>query len=288
MSINIQTIKDIRLYLAKELEEIYSITESGSITNIVIKTVFSTNKLHQLYLDKPVVNKEQAQRVVDICKELKTGKPLQYVLGETVFYDCIIRLNNSTLIPRPETEELVDLIIKENKDYSGQIIDFGTGSGCIAVALAANMPGSEVTGTDISEEAISMARENAMLNNVTVKFLIEDIFSSDQNMFGKAGIIVSNPPYVRNSEKLLMSKNVLDFEPPAALFVQDSDPLVFYRAILGLTRNILTSDGKIYFEINEALGKQMLQLFESFGYSEAEIVKDINGNDRIIKGRRNG
>ena len=177
---------------------------------------------------KPVTS-EQVKRVVDICKELKTGKPIQYILGETIFYDCIIRVNNATLIPRPETEELVDLIIRENRGLPGNIIDIGTGSGCIAIALAANLPGAVITGIDISDEAIRIARENALLNNVAVSFVKGDIFNFDYEIVNKAEIIVSNPPYVRNSEKQFMSKNVLDFEPHNALFVTDSDPLVYYQ-----------------------------------------------------------
>ncbi|MCE5347062.1 MAG: peptide chain release factor N(5)-glutamine methyltransferase [Bacteroidales bacterium] len=287
MAVNIQTIKDIRLYLAKELGDIYQEPEINAISNIIIKTVFNVKKLHQLYLTGQTVNNQQAERIIGICKELKTGKPVQYVLGETSFYDCTIKLNSYTLIPRPETEELVDLLVRENKGFHGNIIDFGTGSGCIAIAVAANLPGSEVTGIDISEEAISVAHENALLNNVAVRFVKGDIFNFDHNIVKRSGIIVSNPPYVRNSEKQFMSKNVLDFEPPAALFVPDSDPLLYYRTILKLAVSILLPSGKVYFEINESLGNQMFQLIELSGYSGIKIIKDINGKDRIITGTKN-
>ena len=287
MGVKIQTIKDIRFYLAKELKGIYRETEIRVLADILIKTVTGLKKLHQLYDSGSPVTNTEAEKIIEFTNELKTGKPLQYILGETTFYDCIIKVNGSTLIPRPETEELVDLIIRENKDYRGNIIDFGTGSGCIAIALAVNLPFSSITGIDISGDAISLARENAVLNNVKISFIKSDILNFGEEEFTKAGIIVSNPPYVRNSEKLLMGKNVIDFEPPLALFVPDYDPLVYYRAILKLAENILLPAGRLYFEINEAMGKSLIQLFESSGYSEIEIVPDINDKERIIKGRKN-
>jgi len=286
MGVNIQTIKDIRFYLAKELEKIYQEPEISALSDMIIKTVTGIQKLHQLYMKEHIFTRQQAERIINICKDLKTGKPIQYILGETSFYDCAIKVTSSTLIPRSETEELVDLIIRENKDYQGTIIDIGTGSGCIAVALAVNLPGAVVTGIDISDEAIMIARENAQLNNVTISFLIGDVLSFDSDRIDKAGIIVSNPPYVRNSEKQFMSKNVLDFEPHSALFVPESDPLIYYRAILKLADKILLHSGRLYFEINEAMGKLMVQLLESYGYTEIQIVADINGKERIIKGTK--
>lgn len=169
----------------------------------------------------------------------------------------------------------------------GDIIDIGTGSGCIAISLAANLPGSSITATDISDKAIVIAKENAVLNNVVVSFIKSDIFNIDSEIVKKADIMVSNPPYVRNSEKKLMKKNVLDFEPQNALFVTDSNPLIFYDAILKFADKILGPSGRLYFEINEAMGKLMFQLLKSYGYSEIEIISDINGKDRIIKGGKN-
>jgi release factor glutamine methyltransferase len=286
MGVKIQTIKDIRICLAKELVEIYTDQEISTISSIIINTVTGVKRLQQFYMPEKKVNRGHAGRIFDICKELKTGKPLQYILGETFFFDCIIKVNNSTLIPRPETEELVDLIIRENKNFQGNIIDIGTGSGCIAIALAANLPGSLVTGADISDDAIRTAQENAVLNNVKVSFIKYDVFSSDIVRFEKADIIVSNPPYVRLSEKQYMNKNVLDFEPALALFVDDSDPLKYYRAILEFAEKILVPGGKVYFEINEAMGTPMVQLLSSYRYSEVYIIEDLNRKDRIIKGTK--
>jgi release factor glutamine methyltransferase len=288
MAIKIQTIKDIRSYLRSELEATYPEEEIRAITNIIIRSVLQIPTTYHVFLSDESVNSMQASRIIDISRDLKSGKPVQYILGETTFYDCTIKLNGSTLIPRQETEELVDLVISENRGYAGNIIDFGTGSGCIAIALASNLPGSRVTGTDISDDALKIAGENAGLNNVKITFIKDDMMDSDCSQLEKAGIIVSNPPYVRNSEKALMNKNVLEFEPESALFVADSDPLVYYNCILQKADTILDPGGRIYFEINEMLGKEMVQLLESYVYGDLNIVRDINGKDRIIKGTKHG
>jgi release factor glutamine methyltransferase len=286
MAVKIQTIKDIRFYLKKELHDIYTEPEIRVLSDILIKTITGITKLHQLYDNVYPVAGDEADKIIKFAGKLKSGTPVQYIIGETTFYNCTIKVNGSTLIPRPETEELVDLIIRQNMDYYGNIIDFGTGSGCIAIALAVNLKHSNVTGTDISDEAIRIAHQNSILNNVRVNFLTDDIFNPHPEELSKAGIIVSNPPYVRNSEKLHMSENVLGFEPHLALFVNDSEPLVFYDAILKLAEKLLLPGGRIYFEINEAMGSPLVKLLESFGYSEIIITSDINDKQRIIEGRK--
>jgi release factor glutamine methyltransferase len=287
MGVNIRTIKDIKLYLASELQILYPETEISAIAVIIISAVTGLTSLHQIHQAGKKITVVQANRVKTICEELKTGKPVQYIIGETVFYGCLIKVNASALIPRQETEELVDLIIRENHGFKGTILDIGTGTGCIAIALALNLPGSRVTGTDISPIAIALSRENAGLNRADVTFLENDILKPIQDIDIRADIIVSNPPYVRNSEKQFMNRNVLDFEPPLALFVDDSDPLLFYRAILEHADKILLPGGKIYFEINEAMGKPMAALSKSYGFTGVEIVADLNGRERIIKCRKN-
>jgi release factor glutamine methyltransferase len=288
MGVNIQTIKDIRFYLARELGEIYPEPELSALTNIIIKTLFNTTKLHQIYFTDQKVSLIQAEKCIKLCNELKKGIPVQYILGETIFYDCRIKVTSATLIPRQETEELVHHILRQNKGFQGNLIDFGTGSGCIAITLALNLPGSAITAIDISDEALVVARENAALNNVIVSFQKGDILNFDSGSVSMAGIIVSNPPYVRHSEKKLMSRNVIDYEPHQALFVDDSDPLIFYRAILSIAAGILLPGGAIWFEINEAFGNSMAELLTSFGYINISVIKDINGKDRIIKGSKNG
>jgi release factor glutamine methyltransferase len=288
MTVKIQTIKDIRLFLAGELKGIYSEHEISAMTIIIIKTLFRFSKLHALAFPESPVTKKQVSEVTRICTELKTGKPIQYIIGETGFYNCTFRVNSETLIPRPETEELVDLIIKENKDFRGSILDAGTGSGCIAIALAINLPEAVVSGFDISEGALEIAKENARLNKTKVIFFKADIFDTEFNKFSNTDILVSNPPYIRDSEKKYMDRNVINFEPRNALFVPDSDPLKYYRALIEMAGKILVPDGKIYFEINEALGKEIANLLNVPGYSQINVLKDINGRDRIIKGVKNG
>jgi release factor glutamine methyltransferase len=287
MGMKIQTLRDIRSCLSRELQGVYPEPEINALANIIIKTLPEIKKLHQIYNPDQVLSAENVEYINSVIEELRTGKPIQYILGYTEFYNCRIRVTGATLIPRPETEELTDLVIKENSGYNGTIIDFGTGSGCIAIALAKNLPDSFVTGTDISDEAVQVAVSNAELNKVKVNFLREDIFNPVKLLSVRAGIIVSNPPYVRNSEKALMHKNVLNFEPSMALFVNDSEPLIYYKSILETAGRILLPGGKVYFEINEALGNEMAALLEEFKYSEKELVKDINGKTRFIKGKKN-
>ncbi len=287
MGVNIQTIKEIRLYLKEELEGLYPLHEINAISSIIVKEVLKTPPLHYLALPETPVQKKHVQRISGICRELKKGRPLQYILGYTEFYNCTILVDQNTLIPRPETEELTDLIIKENRGFTGAVLDAGTGSGCIAIALAINLPGTTVTGFDISEGAIRKAVENASLNNAHVTFHVADIFNPDPLLLRDTGIIVSNPPYIRESEKRQMSENVLNYEPHEALFVPDSDPLIFYRAIIELASRILVPRGKVYFEINEAMGKQLSELLLTSGFAFVEIIKDLNNKERIIKGIKN-
>ena len=288
MSVNIQTIKDIKPFLLNRLGEIYPETEINAITNIIIKTLFGTSKLQAMLMPELKITSVKKKEISRICEELRSGKPLQYVLGETSFYNCTIRVDKSTLIPRPETEELVDLVIKENKDKIPAILDIATGSGCIAIALAVNLPGAEVSAFDISADALEKAKENALLNKAAVAFFKADIFNPELPEKKSFDIIVCNPPYVLESEKKLMAGNVLGFEPHAALFVPDADPLRFYKAVLFIAEKSLKVKGKIYFEINERMGQQGSLLLRESGFIDVEVIKDINGKDRILKGVKNG
>jgi release factor glutamine methyltransferase len=287
MSVKIQTIKEIRNYLLKELKEIYPEQEIMAITNLIFKTQCGIDRLHLALHSNRILSSNVVSRICEISNELKTGKPVQYVLGETSFYDCTIKVDNETLIPRPETEELVDMIIRENKDFDGRITDIGTGSGCIAIALKKKLPDSKVTAIDISEPALKIASSNSILNNVVVSFLKADILHPDSGLISRSEIIVSNPPYVLESEKQLMKHNVLDFEPHSALFVPDDNPLVFYKAIINLSESILIPGGKLYFEINQNMGDEIQQLLVSAGYSGVQIIMDINGKNRFAKGIMN-
>jgi len=288
MSINIQTIRDLQIYLKKELEGLYPDTEISAFTRIILKTLFKGEKLHHLYNNSLRLNEKEQKRIKEISRDLKTGKPIQYILGETIFYDCLIKVNKETLIPRQETEELVDLVIRENKGIRGKIIDIGTGSGCIAIALSKNLPLAEITGTDNSEGALRVAENNARLNNAKVNFLLDDILNPKIQNLAPVMIIISNPPYVCESEKKNMSRNVLEFEPHTSLFVPDTDPLKYYRSILDTSESLLAPDGKVYFEINESMGSEMTSLLHFKSFIEVRIVKDINGKERIIKGTIHG
>ena len=287
MAVNLQTIKEIRNYLVTELGEIYSPSEAGSIINIVLKHVLRKDNLYLFSRPEDPIPEKNIDKLLDISNQLKTGKPVQYIVGETDFYGYRIIVNGNVLIPRPETEELVDLVIKENPAYTGHVLDIGTGSGCIAVALAGNLPQAAVTAIDNSSPALRTASVNARNNDVNIKFLDFDIMSGLIPETGTAEIIVSNPPYVLNSEKSSMHKNILDFEPAAALFVPDNEPLKFYKAILDIAIELLLKGGRIYFEINESKGKSMADLLGYYSYSDIRVIKDMNGKDRIIKGIKN-
>ena len=287
MAVKLQTIKDIRNYLTGELSELYPRQESVSIADAVITKVFGMDRLTSILKENEVIDdRKKTETILRYCIGLKKGKPLQYVTGETLFYDCVIKVSRGVLIPRPETEELVDLVVKENKGFAGSIIDIGTGSGAIAIALAASFPLARITGIDISPAAIRTAIKNAENNNVPVAFLKADIFRINPAGLPKSDIIISNPPYVRDSEKKNMKKNVLGFEPHRALFVPDSDPLKYYRAILKLADHILIPGGSVYFEINEAMVKQVSDILELHKFSEIKIIKDLNGKNRIAKGKK--
>lgn len=236
-----------------------------------------------LYLD-PEAETEEIPDLSAAVRELMAGRPLQYVLGETEFYGRSLKVNESVLIPRPETEELVRWIAEEHRNASPRIIDIGTGSGAIAIALATELPGAEVSALDISPEALETARENAERNEVRVSFLQCDILR--EKPAGKFDVIVSNPPYVRESEKTEMRSNVLDHEPGTALFVPDSDPLLFYREIAAWGREALNDGGTLYFEINEAFGPETGELLSALGYGHVEVRKDLFGKDRMARGSR--
>ena len=209
-------------------------------------------------------------------------EPIQYILGETEFYGLPFKVTPATLIPRPETEELVDWIIANCNKNPKTLLDIGTGSGCIAIALAKNLPAVKVSAMDISEEALKVASENAIYNKVTVNFSKKDILGTS-TLPQKYDVIISNPPYVRNSEKEMMQKNVLDFEPASALFVEDDNPLLFYSKIAKLAKNYLNPNGFLFFEINEYLSKEVIQLLERESFSEIELKQDFFGKDRMIK-----
>jgi release factor glutamine methyltransferase len=280
-------IKQYRTLFIKELSPFYDAYEAESFFYLILE-----NK-HQLRQIDLALNHELTFSETDfeawdsLLTQLKKEVPIQYLLGKTNFYGLDFEVNENVLIPRPETEELVEWIIKENPiiDITKKIkiLDIGTGSGCIAISLAKNLPNAEVYGVDVSKKAIETAKKNAINNNVDVTFVFLDILDTDI-LTCSFDIIVSNPPYVRNLEKEEIKKNVLDYEPHLALFVDDNDALIFYRKIAALAKSSLLENGQLFFEINQYLGKEMTDLLEKMNYKNIELKKDIYDNDRMIKG----
>lgn len=219
-------------------------------------------------------------------KDLLKNKPIQYIIGETGFCNLKFKVNENVLIPRPETAEMVYRIYNEQltiNNYPFSILDIGTGSGCIAISLAKAIPDSKVYALDVSGEALKVAKENAIYNDVNINFIHDDILNLKNNIETKFDIIVSNPPYVRELEKADMHDNVLEWEPHKALFVSDNDPLIFYRNILEFAKSHLKENGEIWFEINEFLGKEMTDLCHELGFSDVNIYKDFRGKERILR-----
>ena len=277
-----QTIKSIQDLLKEELKMIYPQREIESIIYILLEHLLNYSKIEIQLNKNEKIEQNIFDQITSALQDLKNSVPIQYIIGETEFYDLTFKVNKHTLIPRQETEELVHAIINENKIAAPNILDIGTGSGCIPIVLACNIAGANVSSVDISEGAIVIAKENATLNNVKIDFHLRDFLKWDAYSWERGyDIIVSNPPYVKESEKELMEKNVLTYEPHTALFVDDEDPLIFYRRIAEFAKVHLRKGGKLYFEINEALGQEMIELQKSLGFSSVRLMKDLNGRDRM-------
>lgn len=261
-----------------QLSTIYSKLEAGELTSWLFEHFLGLKRMDVL---KNSLIDEVPQAMQKAMEELMQQKPIQYILGEAPFYGRTFQVNPTVLIPRNETEELVHMIIKENKFATPSILDIGTGSGCIPISLALEIPGSHVSALDISEEALAVAQSNAAKLLATVDFYRVDILN-EAIPVDNLDIIVSNPPYVKHSEKALMHPNVLEHEPHLALFVYDEDPLLFYRVIAEKAKNALKSGGKLYFEINEALGQETANLLQTQGYQQVQIHQDLNGKNRMV------
>jgi release factor glutamine methyltransferase len=266
---------------------LYEDQEKANIAYLILEDLFKITKT-DLLLDKKIKEYDQ-EKIKDIINRLNKAEPIQYILGHTEFYGRKFTVNKNVLIPRPETEELVDLIIKENrKNKNLTILDIGTGSGCIAISLSKEISGSEIFALDISKEALSVARQNAKDLNAGINFIEADIINNSENKLNdlKFKLIVSNPPYITDSEKKLMHQNVLAYEPDRALFVRDEDPLLFYRTIIEFSHEHLLPNGSCYFEINEAYGNDIRELFEKNNFTEIRIIRDMQDKDRFAVARK--
>jgi len=272
---------EYRHHFKSSLEGKYPTEEVISFFNWLCESYLFLKRAEiPLELKRSLTEEEQSLFDNALC-QLEKDVPIQYILGETEFYGLKFRLTPDVLIPRPETEELVDWIIKETAPGKISILDIGTGSGCIAINLAKHFPDAKVFAIDISSKALAVAEENARLNQVQVDFFQVDVLN-DAIPDKLWDVIVSNPPYVRNSEKEKMQANVLDYEPHTALFVTDEEPLLFYRKIAEISKTHLVPNGSLYFEINEAYGMEVIKLLETLGFKKVTLKKDFFGKDRMV------
>jgi release factor glutamine methyltransferase len=269
-------------HIKSELQGLYPETEIKSFTYLILEKLTGFSRTEILLNKNTLFSVEQHNMIESFIEKLKKNVPIQYILGETEFYGLTFNVNESVLIPRPETEELVDWIRNENDCIGNlQLLDIGTGSGCIAISLKHEFPDSTVEAFDISDEALETARSNANRNQLDVNFSKVDILNTP-DFEKKWDIIVSNPPYVTEHEKSGIHPNVLENEPHMALFVPDNDPLLFYRKIALFAQKYLENNGKLYFEINREYGKATVDLLAGMGFTDIELRKDISGNDRMI------
>jgi release factor glutamine methyltransferase len=286
MKIPSNKVSDIMNYFRGELYSLYDKEEIEKFIEYCFGEFIAFKKTDLLLKQDKTVSESDLLKFHFAVKDLKRGRPIQYVIGKTWFYGMEFMVTNDVLIPRPETEELVRLVIDEAKKHneSFSILDIGTGSGCIAVALKKNLPRCHVYALDISEEALNVAKQNAEKNNCEIHFIHGDILDKmSWQKLHACTVIVSNPPYVKKSEINLMHKNVVEYEPHAALFVNDENALVFYKAIAEVGKEKLKSEGAIYVEINESLGLETAILFQKEGYKDVQLIQDMQKKDRMIR-----
>ena len=272
------TLQDFKLKMISELSSTYEMDELNSIFNLLAEDCLKIPRSKILLADEIDLNESNQTLFLNALERLKTHEPIQYVLGKTNFMDLEFKVNSSVLIPRPETEELVRLMLKEDLDGK-EILDIGTGSGCIAISLAKNFPNAKVTALDISKDALNVAKENAKLNNVEVNFINADIFNYESEKI--YDIVVSNPPYVTESEKPIMKRNVLDFEPEIALFVKDIEPLKYYTEIFNFSQNNQSDKGSLYIEINDKFLEQIIICSRAY-FKNKLIFKDLKDKKRLL------
>lgn len=280
---NLKSMNRVSTYIRQSLRDFYPPQEAKSLTMMICCDLLGYEAV-DVYLGKDInLSESKQQELENILARMRKNEPIQYIRGVADFYGLRFEVAPGVLIPRPETAELVELILEENQDAVA-VLDVGTGSGCIAIALSRHLPKAKVTAWDVSDDALAIARRNNELLGTSVVFERRDVLTYEGE--GTFDVIVSNPPYVTEAEKPGMDANVLDWEPELALFVPDDDPLRFYRRIALLGKTLLTPDGKIYFEINRAYGGATVRMLEEMGYRHIRVLKDLFGNDRIITANR--
>ena len=277
-------LQKTKRHFTEVLAEKFPKREAEQLMRILLEDLFGIDWNQQLMNPDLRIDEHQHYQLSEAVKRLLAGEPVQYVTGIARFNDLLLKVSPAVLIPRPETEELVQKISTSlPKEKTIRIWDIGTGSGCIAIALAKQFPHAEVIAFDVSGEALQIAKENAESNGAKVTFVHDDVLNPTSSYFNQpVDLVVSNPPYVCDSERASMEANVLDWEPEKALFVPNDDPLRFYRQILALAKKQLNSDGQVWFEINERMGEEMLSLCRQIGFSNAEVLEDFAGKSRFI------
>jgi len=278
-------LKEFKTLFTDKLSELYPQTEIDSFFFLLIEEYLGFERIDTVLKSAFEISQEQFNLLESATNRLQKEEPIQYILGKTEFYGLPFFVNEHVLIPRPETEELIEWIIEKVTSTSlsdqNNILDIGTGSGCIPITLKKKLSKANITSIDVSEIAIEVAIKNAELNNVEINFIHQDILNTSE-LHQKFGVIVSNPPYVRELEKEEIKNNVLENEPHLALFVEDHNPLLFYDKIADLAKEFLLENGLLFFEINQYLGKETVELLQTKGYKNIELKKDLFGNDRMI------
>ncbi len=272
-------------YIKTKLKNKFNQNEITSLTNILFQEILKIDKNTFLSQKNYQIDKNKIPSIKKTIKKLLKDKPIQYIIGHTEFYELKLFVNKNVLIPRPETEELVNIILSNENLSEKNIIDIGTGSGCIAISIAKNS-NANIFATDISKKAIKLAKKNAELNNTNIKFIKHNILKHNNikinNKLQKFDFIISNPPYVRKKEIPMMKPNVLKYEPHLALFVNNNKPLIFYKAIAKFALNSLKNNGKIYLEINEFIAEQTADIFKKYNFNSTKIIKDLSGKKRFL------
>jgi release factor glutamine methyltransferase len=280
-------LNEARAILTKELKSVYEADELRNIIDLVLEYITCLPRIDQVKSKVPYLTCTQLEDIDSIIDRLKKNEPIQYVLSEAWFAGMKFKVNKNVLIPRPETEELVDWVTKESqksKVKSQKILDVGTGSGCIPLTLKKKLPDADVSAIDVCSEALFIATENAIALDAEVNFILLDFLDEEKwNELGMFDIIVSNPPYVKQKEKDLMHDRVTSFEPHLALFVPDNDALLFYRKLSAFALQHLDPGGSLFVEINEALGNEVADLFRSAGFADVQLKKDMQGKDRMVR-----